>query len=274
MYLLPTDKPMVPNSQKQSQRIPWGSMPEDITCPSSSRRPREMMLLPLILWKGRNRNKSSSQLNHRHLMKLYTLMAHPHTQFLHTAVSITNMGYPWLAHPSVIYSTTLRRSMKWTTGIQITNTGYPWLALLLILHITVPTLDLRTPLTKMPMVNVGYPRFAIQPIISMLPPFILPVMTSIENHSLFHTATLMTIQCLWTLPQLCKLQHLNPLMLYTPLRVQKVMTRKSIADLLIQRNPQSQVILYFRQLTSFLKAPVIALVSPLHKVGMPSTASR
>ena len=138
MHLLPTDKPMVPNSQKQSQRIPWGSMPEDITFPNSSRRPREMMLLPLILWKGRNRNKSSSQLNRRHLMKLYTLMAHPHTQFLHTAVSMTNMGYPWLAHPSVIYSTTLRRSMKWTTGIQITNTGYPWLALLLILHITVP----------------------------------------------------------------------------------------------------------------------------------------
>jgi hypothetical protein len=124
------------------------------------------------------------------------------------------------------------------------------------------------------MVNVGYPRFAIQPIISMLAPFILPVMTSIENHSLFHTATLMTIQCLWTLPQMRKLQHLNPLMLYTPLRVQKVMTRKSIADLLIQRNPQSQVILYFRQLTSFLKAPVIALVSPLQKVGMPSTAQQ
>jgi hypothetical protein len=52
------------------------------------------------------------------------------------------------------------------------------------------------------------------------------------------------------------------------------MTKKSIVDLLILRNPQSQDILYLKQLTSLLRVPVIALVSPLQPVGMPSTAQQ
>ena len=50
--------------------------------------------------------------------------------------------------------------------------------------------------------------------------------------------------------------------------------KKSIVDLLILRNPQSQDILYLMQLTSLLRVPVIAIVSPLQPVGMPSTAQQ
>ena len=161
-----------------------------------------------------------------------------HTQFLHTVVGMTNMGYPWLVLPSVVYNTALLHSMKRMTIIKTTNTGYPCLALLLPLHITVPTLRRRTLMIGKLMVNVGYPRFAIQLITNMRALVTLSEMILLAKRVLFHTVTLLTILCLLTRFQMPKLQRWNPFRLSTPPRIQTVMTKKSIADLLLFRNPQ------------------------------------
>ena len=113
-----------------------------------------------------------------------------HKQLLHTLAGATNMGYPWLVLPLVVYNTALLHSMNWLIIIKATNMGYPWLALLLPLRTNVPPLSKRALMTVKQMVNVGYPWLAI-PLMTNMLVLVTPLRDDItsETHPLPHSHT-------------------------------------------------------------------------------------
>jgi hypothetical protein len=162
----------------------------------------------------------------------------------------------------VVYNTALLHSMNWLIIIKATNMGYPWLALLLPLRTNVPPLSKRALMTVKQMVNVGYPWLAI-PLMTNMLVLVTPSETILlAKRILFHTVTLLTIQCLLTRFQMLKLQHRNPFKLSAPPRIQTMMTMESIADLLLFGNPKPQCTLRRKQQTILLRVTVIASTLP------------
>jgi hypothetical protein len=87
-------------------------------------------------------------------------------------------------------------------------------------------------------------------------------MISIANLVIIHTITLLTMLCPLTRLQMLRLQRKNLLMRSAPPPVQTLMTKKSIANLLLFLNPKLQCTLSRQQQALLLRATVIASALP------------
>jgi hypothetical protein len=79
-------------------------------------------------------------------------------------------------------------------------------------------------------------------------------MISPAKHALLHTITLLTMLCPLTRLQMLRLQRKNLLMRSAPPPVQTLMTKKSIANLLLFLNPKLQCTLSRQQQALLLRA--------------------